>query len=118
MRVEQTLEPGDPRRLIGRCSGDDRNQFGDRVVDGGTNGTRRAIDVLEGGRKPLDEGDGAFGRFDRLCSRDVLDFGDSLAYPRVRPPSERVAAKPTLESPRASGARWHWTQGRQHFLPL
>jgi hypothetical protein len=121
VRVKQALEPGSPRGLSGRCFGDDWHELSNGVVNGRTNGARGAVDVLERGRQPLDERDGAFGRLDRLRSGDLLDLGDGLPYPhdrRLRFPSERMPAEPALELPLASGTHCRAAHARQHFLCL
>ena len=81
-----------------------------RVVDGGPDGARRAVDLLERGREALQQEDGAFRAEDRIDARDERDLGDRLVQPSDRGlglPAERVPAEACLEMPRVTASLRH-----------
>lgn len=98
----QPLEPARSGRGVRRTAGNDRRQLVDGVMDGGADGARRAVDLLERRRDLLEEQYRALGGDEGVGARHLLDLAHRLLQPPdggLRPPAEGVASESGPKGP-------------------
>lgn len=100
--LPQALEPPLPHCLVDRRGGNDSREVRDRLVHGGTDSTRRAVDLFDGRRQPFQEQHRAFGGQYLVFTGDPLDLGHGLKDAldrRLRFPAKGVAAEARAKRP-------------------
>jgi hypothetical protein len=80
MRLVKALEPGGAYLCVHRCHRDHVCKLRDRTVDGRTDRTRGAVNLLERGGHALKKQNGALRRNNGLLLGHFLDLGHGFAH--------------------------------------